>query len=268
MRYSEVMDVLVEMSPGSGWLAREGDRIVFVPTAESVDTAHDVIEPLLIPRDIDDSFATLTEWISEGVPLPPMLLISLEESVRLLANNIDELFATATPEHDIERVVTAASPEIVEVGKVANLIVHDDADEASGMLVEGVVRAGGLRLHFHRGWDSPQSENAFPSSFLEIALGDRRVVVGNGLVIGRWPYSHPDFDEDPEVLVLIDPAVSRLRALSTPSAEGAMLDDQDSHNGTWIVRESGESIRITSESPQVITSGDQLRIGDTMLTVL
>ncbi len=262
------MDVLVEMSPGSGWLAREGDRIVFVPTAESVDTAHDVIEPLLIPRDVNDSFATLTEWIEEGIPLPPMLLVSLEESVRVLANKVEELFATATPDDEPEQVASAPTPEILELGDIANLIAHDNDEEASGMLVEGVVRAGGMRLHFHRGWDARQSSNAFPSSFLEIAFSDRRVAVGNGLVIGRWPYSHPDFDEACEALVLNDPAVSRLHALITPTAEGAMLADQKSHNGTWIVRESGESVRLTKDSPQVVVSGDQIRIGDTMLNVL
>ena len=261
------MDVLVEMSPGTGWLAREGDRIVFVPTAESVDTAHDVIEPLLIPREVDDSFATLTEWIEEGVPLPPMLLISLEESVRILANNIDELYTTATPDQETQRVSTESGTEILELGKIANLIAHDNAEEASGMLVEGVVRAGGIRLHFHRGWDTRQSSNAFPSSFFEIGLGDRRVAIGNGLVIGRWPYSHPDFDDAREVLVLNDPAVSRLHALITPSAAGAMLSDQGSHNGTWIVRESGESIRVVADTPQAVSPGDQIRIGDTMLHV-
>lgn len=270
MRYSKVMDVLVEMAPGAGWLAREGDRIVFLPGAESVDTAHDVIEPLLIPREVDESFDTMRGWIEGGLPLPQMMLVSLEPSVRILNHRITDLSMTQSPKHETEPVQTSET-EVVDLGAIANLIAHDEAEEASGMLVEGVVRASGLRLHFHRGWGADglrDTDVQLPTSFLEIELGDRRLAVGNGLVLGRWPYSHPEFDEALEPLILNDPAVSRLHAIITPTAEGDLLSDQHSHNGTWVIRPSGESQKVEPESPQVLTTGDQIRIGDTVMAVL
>ena len=263
------MDVLVEMRPGSGWLAREGDRIVFLPNAETIDTAHDVIEPLLIPRDVEESFETMQGWINEGLPLPPMMLVSLDNSVRILNHGITKLSMTESPKREAERLYTNEG-EVLNLGPIANLVAHDDEEEASGMLVEGVVRTGGIRLHFHRSWgtDAIRDTNAnLPQSFLEIELGDRRVEVGNGLVLGRWPYSHPDFDETLEPLILNDPAVSRLHALITPTTDGVLLTDRGSHNGTWVVRESGESIKVT-DVPQSLSSGDQIRIGDTMMKVL
>ena len=269
MRYSEVMDVLVEMSPGSGWLAREGDRIVFVPSTESIDTAHDVIEPLLIPRNVEESFETMRGWIEEGLPLPPMMLVSIESSVRVLNHGITQLSMTESPQNETERVHTSEA-EVVDLGEIANLIVHDDDGDASGMLVEGVVRAGGMRLYFHRGWGTDGARNTdalLPTSSLEIELGERRIEIGNGLVLGRWPYSHHEFDESFEPLILNDPAVSRLHALITPTSGGAILTDRGSHNGTWVIRESGESIKVI-EDPEPLASGDQIRIGDTMMKVL
>lgn len=270
MRYSEVMDVLVEMTPGAGWLARESDRIVFLPAPESEEVAHDVIEPLLIPRDVDESFETMRRWIEDDVPLPPMMLVSLEPAVRILNHGITDLFKTESPKHSAERL-HASHAEILELGAIANLIANDENAEASGMLVEGVVRASGLRLHFHRGWgtdDNRDTNVELPTSLLEIQLDDRRVEVGNGLVLGRWPYSHPDFDDALEPLILNDPAVSRLHALIKPDQHRVTLTDSGSHNGTWIIRASGESIKVDPATPQDLESGDQIRIGDTMLRVV
>ena len=264
------MDVLVEMAPGAGWLAREGDRIVFLPMAESIDTAHDVIEPLLIPRSVEDSFREMLKWIETGVPLPPMILISLESDVRVLNHGIEEVFITQ-PKQPTEQVEANPEPTIHELGEIANLIINDQDESASGMLVEGVVRASGLRLHFHRGWgtDTMRESNIhLPNSLLEIELGDRRVEIGNGLVLGRWPYSHPDFDDTLEPLILNDPAVSRLHAVITPTADGVSLSDSGSHNGTWVVRASGESKQVTSDAPESLASGDQIRVGDTLLRVV
>ena len=270
MRYSEVMDVLVEMVPGAGWLAREGDRIVFLPAPESVDTANDVIEPLLIPRDVDESFATMQGWIRDGLPLPQMMLLSLETSVRFLNHGITDVETTQSPKHDAEPVV-ANEPEVLTLGSITNIIAHDPDQQASGMLVEGVVRASGLRVHFHRGWGTDglrDTNEELPNSFLEIELDDRRVAIGNGLVLGRWPYSHPDFDDTLEPLIINDPAVSRLHALITPTANGVLLRDQASHNGTWVVRPTGVSLKVDADSPQTLASGDQIRVGDTMMQVL
>ncbi len=263
------MDVLVEMTPGSGWLAREDDRIVFIPTAETVDTAHDVIEPLLIPRNVNDSFATILGWIAADFPLPPMILISLESSVRVFNHGIDTA-TWAAPRSAAEQLAPASSNEIVELGEISSLVINDDAEQASGMLVEGVIRAGGLRLHFHRGWgaDGPRETNKdLPSSLLEIELGSRRLGIGNGLVLGRWPYSHPEFDDALEPLILNDPAVSRLHATIAPTDAGIVLSDFGSHNGTWIIRATGESVQVNAGNTHVLQSDDQIRVGDTILRI-
>ena len=264
------MDVLVEMTPGSGWLAREGDRIVYLPTAETVDTAHDVIEPLLIPRNINDSFATIREWIDNKFQIPQIILISLEPSVRVVNHRIDSASFTSTPGQPSSALRRSDPAEIIELGEICSLSVDDEEEGASGMLVEGVVRAGGVRLHFHRGWgtDGPRETNTLlPNSLLEVELGTRRLAVGNGLVLGRWPYSHPDFDDTLEPLILNDPAVSRLHATVAPAERGVMLSDFGSHNGTWVERASGESVQVSPDSPQPLAPGDQVRVGDTILRI-
>ena len=149
-------------------------------------------------------------------------------------------------------------------------MVNDDDEQASGMLVEGVVRAGGLRLHFHRGWGSDgarETNQSLPNSLAEVELGNRRLAVGNGLVLGRWPYSHPDFDETLEPLILNDPAVSRLHATITPTGNGLELIDYGSHNGTWVERATGESVQVSPDAPQLLAPKDQVRVGDTILRI-
>lgn len=265
------MDVLVEMTPGQGWLARENERIVFLPGDESVDVAHDVIEPLLIPRAVDESFATLREWIVSGRPLPKMLLIGLESSVRLMSYDLGGLSVTEAETDKTHRLDIGTTTEIITVGKIVNLAAYDDEEEASGMLVEGVVRAGGLRLHMHRGWGTagPRDTAAhLPSSDLELELEDQTIIVGNGLVLGRWPYSHAEFNDALEPLILSDPAVSRLHAEVWPTAGALSVFDKGSHNGTWVIRAStGQSAKVSPDSPQIVASGDQIRVGDTVLTV-
>ncbi len=264
------MDVLVEMTPGSGWLARENDRIVFLPGAESIDVAHDVIEPLLIPRDIDESFATMREWIHSGRPLPSMILVSLESSVRLMSHNLAQLTVTEAANEATHDLDLGTTSEIVTVGMISSLVVNDAEEEASGMLVEGVVRASGLRLHMHRGWGTAGPRDTdidLPNSELHLELEGQSIMVGNGLVIGRWPYSHPEFDEALEPLILGDPAVSRLHALVIPTDDGIALADRGSHNGSWVIRASGESVRVSPESPEPLLAGDQVRVGDTILQV-
>jgi hypothetical protein len=270
VRYSETMDVLVEMKPGGGWLARENDRIVFLPKAETIDVAHDVIEPLLIPRDVDDSFATFRDWIHSGRPLPAMLLVNLDSSVRLMTYDIPAVCVTEAATEQTHRLDLGTTTEAVSVGTIASLVVNDDDEQASGMLVEGVVRASGLRLHMHRGWGTSghrDTDVALPVSNLQLELDGKSIEIGNGLVIGRWPYSHPDFDDTLEPLILSDPAVSRLHALVQPAADGLSLIDRGSHNGSWVIRASGESIRAQPDETQALMPGDKIRVGDTILSV-
>jgi len=265
------MDVLVEMTPGTGWLARENQRIVFLPGAETIDVAHDVIEPLLIPRHLDDSFATMREWIHSGRPLPAMLLIGLESSARLMAYDVPNLQVTEASNGSTHHLDLGTTTEIVTLGTIANLVANDADSHASGMLIEGVVRAGGLRLHMNRGWDSagPRDTAAhLPSSNLEVELDGHTVMVGNGLVLGRWPYSDADFNGALEPLILSDPAVSRLHAELLPTAGALTVVDKGSHNGTWVLRgATGQSVKVEPESPQIVESGDRIRVGDTTLSV-
>lgn len=264
------MDVLVEMTPGTGWLARENDRVVFLPRAESIDVAHDVIEPLLIPRDVNESFATLQTWIESTRPLPPMLLVALESSVRLMCHELTSLDVIEAADTTLHSLELGTTPEIVSVGMISSLVVNDEHEDASGMLVEGVIRASGLRLHIHRGWGSDQSRDTdvdLPTSELHLELEGQSIVVGNGLVIGRWPYSHPEFDDSLEPLIVSDPAVSRLHAVVLPTPTGLSFVDRGSHNGSWVINNAGESVRADAEVVQSLTAGDQIRVGDTVLQV-
>jgi len=265
------MDVLVEMSPGAGWLARENDRIVFLPEAESIDVAHDVIEPLLIPRDIDESFKTLREWIHSGRPLPSMLLIGLESSVRIMCHDLGGLEVTEAANDATHRLDLGTTAEVMSVGMIANMVVNDPDESASGMLVEGVVRAGGVRVYLHRGWGSDagarDTDIDLPNSELHLELDGKSIMIGNGLAIGRWPYSHPEFDEALEPLILSDPAVSRLHAVVLPTSSGVSFADRNSHNGSWVIRESGQPSRVEADEPQALAAGDQIRVGDTILRV-
>lgn len=260
----------MEMAAGDGWLARENDRIVYLPHAESVDVAHDVIEPLLIPKDVDESFATLRTWIHSSRPLPAMLLVSLENSVRLMCHDLDGLHITEAANDQSHLLDLGTTPEIVTVGMISNLIAHDDDESASGMLVEGVVRASGLRLHVHRGWGTAgprDTDIGLPNSELHIELDGKSIMIGNGLVLGRWPFSHPDFDAALEPLIVSDPAVSRLHALVMPTSDGIAIVDRGSHNGSWVMRGSEPPMQVEKNSSEPLAPGDQIRIGDSVLKV-
>jgi len=144
------MDFLLEMTPGNGWLARENDRIVFLPSEESVDIAHDVIEPLLVPRDIDAAFRTFRSWLETGRPLPSMVLIGLERTALAMAHGIARLPVTEPATGAVRYVdLSDGSSGAAALGKVRSIGVNDDNAEPSGMLIEGVIRAGGFRLHIH-----------------------------------------------------------------------------------------------------------------------
>ncbi len=265
-----LMDVLVEMTPGSGWLARENKRVVFIPGAEPVDAAHDVIEPLLVAGDVNESFEMLQSWILRGTPLPPMALISLESSVRFLAHEIDEILTVNSPNSGLEPVAKGEPAQIQSLGEISSLIANDPNELASGMLVEGVVRAAGCQLHFHRGWGSETgriTDVEIPHSLREIEVDGRRISIGNGIVLGRWPYSHPNFDAALEPVILDDPAVSRLHAIITPTSNGVGISDCGSHNGTKIVRQDG-AVESVPQEATLLASGDQVRLGDSVLSFL
>jgi len=265
------MDVLLEMTPGTGWVARENNRLVFLPGAESVDVAHDVIEPLLLPREVDESIDIFRSWVQSSRPLPPMLLVALESSVRLMCHNfgpVNLVDPTSGDPHTLELGTTA---DVVQVGKVSSLGAGDLGEEPSGMLVEGVIRAGGIQLHIHRGWGTegpPETSAHERISTLQIEIDGDTVAIGTGLVLGRWPYSHPDFDAKLEPVIVADPAVSRLHVEIRPSSEGTVLIDRGSHNGTWVVHSSEGRTSKAEDGVEIpLVTGDQIRLGDTTIRV-
>lgn len=267
------MDFLLEMTPGAGWLARENDRIVFLPGAETVDVAHDVIEPLLVPRDIDAAFRTFRSWLETGRPLPAMLLIGLERSAQAMANGIASL-EISEPDSTELRIVDLSdgAAGASNLGKVKSLGLHDPSAEPSGMLIEGVIRAGGFRLHIHNSANartSPDVVQLDPTpTVLQLHLDDYSVEIGRGIVLGRWPYKHADFDAELEPLILADPAISRLHAEIRPQDSGAVVIDKASHNGTWVKRKDGpDRVPVQPNIPFPITAGDAVIMGDTTVTL-
>ena len=264
------MDFLLEMTPGSGWLAREHDRVVFIPTAEPVDVAHDVIEPLLLPRDTDTSFSTFQTWLDTERPLPPLLLVGLGSTpARIMAHGIDRVRTSEPGKDHTTELALATLVEPVPLTGVTRLGVNDDADEPSGMLIEGVIRAGGFRVNFHQNTTARTSQEVAANPIprvLQLHLDSYSVEVGDGMVLGRWPYKHPAFDPNLEPLILADPAVSRLHAEVVPAAGGATITDKASHNGTWIRRATtNEREQLPPETPTPLHDGDQILIGDTVI---
>jgi hypothetical protein len=241
------MDFLLEMTPGTGWLARENNRVVFMPEDVSVDVAHDVIEPLLVPREVNEAFSTLDSWLSSSRPLPPVLLIGLDGTPRVTNHGV-----TGFEQHSTE------------------MMYNDAANAASGMLIEGVIRAGGFRVHLHSNATARTSQqvklNPTPS-ILQLHLDEYSVEVGQGIVIGRWPYKHPDFNPNLEPLILADAAVSRLHAEVLPQGTGAIVIDRKSHNGTWVASRSGGRTRLEPNVAHTLHDGDRILLGDTEITL-
>ncbi|MGI9607507.1 MAG: FHA domain-containing protein [Acidimicrobiales bacterium] len=267
------MDFLLEMTPGNGWLARENDRVVYLSEPESVDVAHDVIEPLLVPREVDASFATMASWIDAGRPLPNMVLFGLRDQVRVQSHGGMDM-EVLDQESDTQRAVEIrTAPLAVPLGDVSAIAVNDHSNEASGMLVEGVVRAGGFRIHVHSSLPhAPIDRLAHETTFLgglALEVDDVRVDVGNGVLLGRWPYKHAGYDPGLETLIIADPAVSRLHAEVKSTETGALLIDRGSHNGTWVVvASSGEHVRVSPDTPFPIGEGDQVALGDTLVRIV
>jgi len=241
------MDFLLEMTPGRGWLARENNRVVFLPEDVSVDVAHDVIEPLLVPREVDDAFATFDSWLSSGRPLPPLLLVGLDEIPRVTNHGVSGFEQHAS-----------------------GMSYNDAAHAASGMLIEGVVRADGFRVHLHTNATARTSHQVKldpTPAVLQLHLDEYSIEVGSGIVIGRWPYKHPDFNPHLEPLILADPAVSRLHAEVLPQGTGAIVVDRDSHNGTWVASHAGGRTRLEPNVAHTLHNGDRILLGDTEITL-
>ena len=270
------MDVLLEMSAGTGWLARENDRVLYLPNPESVDVAHDVIEPLLVARSGNEAFDTLSSWIESERPLPLMVLIGTGSAPRAIAFGLPALVAVST-DGTSRSFAVGPTPAKIDCASIRALALHDEDERASGMLTEGVVRAGGFRLHLRRGAattpvedsDSDSDADADADDGPHLRLDDHTVRIGEGLVLGRWPYAKAPIPDEIEPLIIADPAVSRLHAEVRIRDGSVVAIDRSSHNGTTVVAaETGRRFRLEPEVAFPVESGDQLLIGDTVITVV
>ncbi len=256
------MDVLLETSPGTGWIGRENDRVVYLPNAETVEVAHDVMEPLLVARTCDEAFAVLKEWLADGLSLPELLVIGFEPQTRAFGVGVSTVEAVAESGVSQPLRLKTGEPTAVDEGRA--LTLNDEDERASGMLVEGVVRAGGFRLHIHR----PTSDEPHGEASLRLELANTSVELGAGLVLGRWPYRDESTAGELEPFVISDPAVSRLHAEVRPHEGSAVVVDRDSHNGTVVeAAESGRQFRLEPGVAFPVSDGDRILMGDTTMTV-
>ena len=264
------MEVLLELSPGTGWLARENDRILYLPHAEAIDVAHDVIEPLLVARAGDDAFALLGEWVETDRPLPVLVLISLDDPLRVAGVGVRALEGVSAAGVD-STVIVGRPSEPTEIPEIRSVALHDEDERASGMLVEGVVRAGGFRLHLHPGpthRPAEATEMDASTASLHLHVDQYSIAVGAGLVLGRWPYRHERLDPALEPLIIADPAVSRLHAEVRPRDDGIVVIDRSSHNGTLVTDGSTDrSFRLEPEVAFPVSVGDRIRLGDTEVVI-
>src|ERR1043166_4564503 len=82
--------------------------------------------------------------------------------------------------------------------------------------------------------------------------GQRTELPLDALTIGRAPDNR---------LVLQDPQTSSHHAEIRPDAQGYLLVDLNSRNGTFVNEQ-----RLMAQTPRLLISGDVVRIGDTRLT--
>jgi serine/threonine-protein kinase len=86
----------------------------------------------------------------------------------------------------------------------------------------------------------------------------------NNLVGRRDPMSNifPEVD-----LSKFDPQtkISRRHARIWRQSDTFMLEDLGSSNGTVLITKTNEPLRLMKNQPHVLTNGDKIRLGDTML---
>ena len=262
------MDVLLEMSPGTGWLARENDRVLYLPNPEAVDVAHDVIEPLLVARSVRAAFDLLTGWIDSERPLPLMVLLGIDDDPRAVAHGLPALVAV-TAEGISKSFPVGSAPTAIDCTSIRALTLHDEDERASGMLTEGVVRAGGFRLHLRAATPTTAvEEDAESPDGYRLRTEETSVPVGDGVILGRWPHAGTGPRSDLAPLIVTDPAVSRRHAEVRVRDGAVVVVDLDSHNGTTVVAgETGRSFRLEPEVAFPVERGDRLLVGDTVITV-
>lgn len=251
-------DGLLEVAPGNGWLARESDRIVWLPQSVDIDTAHGCIEPILTATSLEDAIHLIRQWPNPDVAFS---LMNIGSPIQVIAHgfNLEHLNGNVRLVKASLRHPPVATAYAIPVA-TKRVCSPAGSDPVSGMLVEGVIRAGGWRwrpnldcqdTRKHRGnWD---------------LLGQAgRWEIGTRLTIGRGATPNT---RDKSFVSLTDRAVSRRHALLVGGTSGPRIIDSHSRNGTWVVGASGNASAIHDRGEVQLTDGDVILVGKTTFTV-
>ena len=252
---------LLEVAPGSGWLARESDRVVWIPDAVSIDTAHECIEPILTAQNVDEVLNHVRHWPE---PSLPFIVLSLKSTHSLITSGF------VSHSHQSRLLLTpidVGSPPKARVfplpAATRFIGVPHRSQNSSGMLVEGVIRAGAWQLHR----SDPANVAPLPKPTRKdwhlVGLG-HRWPIGDNLVIGRSsdsPVSAHRF------IALRDPAVSRVHAVLHQDHLGPKIIDSSSRNGTWVLRGNRKPHQLSCKQDFQLADGDTIVIGQTLLSV-
>lgn len=244
---------LLEVAPGDGWLARERDRIVWIPHRVDPDTAHACIEPLLLAPTFEESMLRIRSW---PAPSFRFALIQLGDSMRVVSSGFAVLRRGARVELDDADVTTPPTAAVHALPiRIRQLRVPGPGEPSSGMLVEGVVRAGAWR------WHTPASAGrATPKWQLDGSFG--RVPLTQNLFIGR-PVRNTRAESTPDFVGLADPTVSRSHAVVLVDNNGPKIVDSRSRNGTWVVpRAARKPVEVHDRVPYRLADGDAVVIGE------
>ena len=251
---------LLEASPGSGWLARESELIIWIQDPLDFDAAYSCIEPTLMAGSFDAAMSHLRAWPTVATPFA---VLGLTSPMQLAMRGFSSAYAagkvTLTPaRRDDGSTVTVYSlpPATSSVG------LAKSSSDCSGMLVEGVVRAGAFNLHRQVNRSIPQPP--LTGTKWELVGQSDRWPINTELVIGR-ALAQSNFGHG--FVSLPDPAVSRTHAVLQRVEEGAAIIDSVSRNGTYVARGDGEFRRVRSDSPMPLDHGDKIIVGQSLLSV-
>ena len=249
---------LLEVAPGNGWLAREADRILWLPQAVDMDTAHACIEPILTAHSFEQGVRLIQKWPSPNVAFS---LLNTDSPIRVFAHgfSLEYLNGSVRLVHaDLRQPPTAVA---YATPAATNRICSSVAPEpVSGMLVEGVVRAGGWR------WrpSTPCPNASMNGDDWELLSEAGCWPIGARLTIGRGVRPTSEFSE---FVSLADNAVSRRHALLLGGTDGPRIIDSHSRNGTWVVSRSGDAAAIHDRGEVRLADGDVIVVGKTTFTV-
>lgn len=251
-------DALLEVTPGSGWLARERDRVVWVPNALDIDRAHRCIEPLLVEESFDAVLDLIAKWPEPEVPF---VLVSSGEHPRLVTYGFevrpanDQLHLQPVPLHQDSVVNVQRIPH--DIRSTQSPLGHE---QASGMLNEGVIRAGGWKWHAA----TQSAASTGDAVRWQLASNYGQWEISESLRIGRYGGTPV---EGSALICVPDQSVSRRHAWISLSGDSPQIVDEDSRNGTFVVRSNGEALNVEASSPLTLTDGDLIVVGNTSFLV-